>query len=67
MIGHFWHICCLLRHVIKIKIEGRIEEWGRRGRRRKQLMDVVKETRGYCEFKDEFFGELAFEGVVDQL
>jgi hypothetical protein len=26
---------------------------GRRGRRRKQLLDVLKETRGYCELKDK--------------
>jgi hypothetical protein len=26
LIGHFWRRCCLLRHVIEIKIEDRIEE-----------------------------------------
>jgi hypothetical protein len=34
---------CLLKHVIKGKIEGRIEEEGKRGRRRKQLLDELKE------------------------
>ena len=26
---------------------------GRRGKRRKQLLDDLKETRGYCELKEE--------------
>jgi hypothetical protein len=35
----------LLKHVIEGKIEGRIEVVGRRGRRRKQLLDDVKKKR----------------------
>jgi len=38
---------CLLKHVMKGKIEGRIEMTGRRGRSRKQLLDGLKESRGY--------------------
>jgi hypothetical protein len=38
---------CLLKHFIEGKIEGRIEVKGRRGRRRKQLLDDLRETRGY--------------------
>jgi hypothetical protein len=34
---------CIVKHAI----EGRIEVTGRRGRRRKQLLDDVKEKRGY--------------------
>ena len=30
---------CLLKHVIEVKIEGKIEATGRRGRRRKKLLD----------------------------
>jgi len=37
---------CLLKHVEE-KIEGRIEVTGRRERRRKKLLDDLKETRGY--------------------
>jgi uncharacterized protein (UPF0335 family) len=44
---------CLLKHVIDEKIEGRIEETGRLGRRRKQIMDDLKEIRGYCNLKEE--------------
>jgi hypothetical protein len=41
--GHILHRNCLLKHVI----EGRIEVTGRRGRRRKKLLDDLKATRGY--------------------
>jgi hypothetical protein len=40
----------LLKHVIEGKIEGRIEVTGRRGRRRKLLLDDVKEKREYWKF-----------------
>jgi len=36
---------CLLKQVVKGKMEGRIDVTGRRGRRRKQLLDDVKEKR----------------------
>jgi hypothetical protein len=38
---------CLLKYVIEGKVEGRIEVTGRRGIRRRQLLDDLKETRGY--------------------
>jgi hypothetical protein len=38
---------CLLRYVIARKMEGRIEVKERRGKRRKQLPDDLKERRGY--------------------
>jgi hypothetical protein len=44
---------CLLKHVIEGKIEERIEVMGRRGRRHKQLLDDLKERRGYCKLKEE--------------
>ena len=44
---------CLLKHVIEGKIEGSIEVTGRRGRRRKQLLDDLKEKRGCWTLKDE--------------
>jgi hypothetical protein len=37
---------CFLKHVIEKKIDGRIAVTVRRGRRRKQLLDDVKEKRG---------------------
>jgi hypothetical protein len=44
-IGHILRRNCLLKHVIEGKLEGRIELTGRRGRRRKQLLDDLKERR----------------------
>ena len=38
---------CLLKHVIEGKAERRNEVTGRRGRRRRQLLDAVKEKRMY--------------------
>jgi hypothetical protein len=60
---------CLLKHVIEGKIEERIEVKGRRGRRRKQLLDDLKEKRRYWNLKEEALyplcGELALEEATD--
>ena len=42
-LGHILRRNRLLKHVTEGKIEGRIEVAGRRGRRRKQLLDAIKE------------------------
>jgi hypothetical protein len=39
--------------MVEGKLEGGIEKTGRRGRRRKQLLDDVKEKRRYWKLKDE--------------
>jgi hypothetical protein len=39
--------------VIERKLEGRIEMTGRRGRRRKQLLDDLKKKRRYWKLKDD--------------
>jgi hypothetical protein len=52
-IGHILRRNCLLKQVIEGKLEGRIEITGRRGRRRKQLLDDLKEKRRYCKLKEE--------------
>ena len=44
---------CLLQRVIEGKIKGGIELRGRRGRRRRKLLDVLKERRGYSNLKEE--------------
>jgi hypothetical protein len=44
---------CLLKHVIEGKLEGRIEVTGTRGRRRKQLLDDLKEKGGYLKLKEK--------------
>jgi hypothetical protein len=44
---------CFLQRVIKGKVKGGIEVTGRRGRRRRKLLDDLKERRGYCHLKEE--------------
>ena len=52
-IGHILRRNCLLRQVIEGKIKGQIEVTIRRGRRRKKLLDDLKDRRGYCRLKEE--------------
>jgi hypothetical protein len=47
------NVCPSLKHVIEGKIEERIEVTGRRGRRHQQLLDDLKEKRGYWKFIEE--------------
>jgi hypothetical protein len=44
---------CLLQRVIEEKIIGGIEVTGRRGRRRRKLLDDLKERRGYLYLKED--------------
>ena len=44
---------CLLQQVTEGKIKGKIEVTRRRGRRRKKLLDDLKDRRGYCQLKEE--------------
>jgi hypothetical protein len=53
LIGHIWRRNCLLIHVVEGKIKESTEGTGRRGRRRKKLLDDLKEKREYWELKDE--------------
>jgi hypothetical protein len=52
-IGHILCRNCLLEQVIEGKIRGGIEVTGRRGRRRRKLLDDLKERRGYSHLKEE--------------
>jgi hypothetical protein len=44
---------CLLQQVIEGKIKGGIEVTGIRGKRRRKLLDDLKERRGYSHLKEE--------------
>jgi hypothetical protein len=44
---------CLLQRVIEEKIKVGIEVTGRRGRRRRKLLDDLMERRGYFHLKEE--------------
>jgi hypothetical protein len=51
--GHILRRNCLLQQVIEGKIKRGIEVTGRRGRRRRKLLDYLKERRGYSHLKKE--------------
>jgi hypothetical protein len=52
-IGHILRRNCLLREVIEGKIKGGIEVTGRRGRRRRKLLDDLKGRRRSADLKEE--------------
>jgi hypothetical protein len=52
-IGHILCRNCLLRQVIEGTIKGGIKVTGRRGRRRRKLLDDLKEGRGYSHLQEE--------------
>ena len=51
--GHILHINCLLKQLIEGKIKGGMEVARRRGRRRRKLLDDLKDRRGYSHLKEE--------------
>ena len=52
-IGHILRRNCLLKQVIEGKIKVEIEVTRRQGRRRKKLLDDLKDRRGYSNLKEE--------------
>jgi len=52
-IGYILRRNCLLQRFIEGKIQGGIEMTGRQGRRRRKLLDELKERRGYSHLKEE--------------
>ena len=60
-IGHILRRNCLLQRVIEGKIKGGIEVTGRPGRRRRKLLDELKEMREYSHLKRE-----VLKGVVEK-
>jgi hypothetical protein len=55
-IGHILRRNYILRQVIEGKVKGGIEVTGRRGRRRRKLLDDLKGMRGYSYLKEEALG-----------
>ena len=73
-IGHILRRNCLLKQVIEGKIKGEMEVTSRQGRRRKKLLDDLKDRKGHSHLKEEVvdrnmwrdrFGR-GFEPVVTQ-
>jgi hypothetical protein len=52
-IGHILRRNCLLQRVTEGKKQGRIDVTGRQGRRRRNLLDDLKERRGYSHLKEK--------------
>jgi hypothetical protein len=52
-IGHILRRNCLLQRVFEGKIKGKIEVTRRRGRRRRKLLNELKERKGYSDLKVE--------------
>ena len=52
-IGHILRRNCLLKQVIEGKIKGEMEVTRRGGRRRRKLLDDLKDRRGYSHLKEE--------------
>jgi len=52
-IGHILRRNCLLKQVIEGKAKGEMEVTRRRGRRRRKLLDDLKDRRGYSHLKEE--------------
>ena len=52
-IGHILRRNCFLKHIIEGKIQGRIKVMERRGKIRKQVLDDLRELRGYLKLRQE--------------
>jgi len=52
-IGHILRRTCLLQSVIEEKIKGGTQVTGRRGRRRRKLLDNLNENREYSHLREE--------------
>ena len=52
-IGNILRRNCLLKQVIEGKIKGEMDVTRRRGRRRKKLLEYLKDRRGYSHLKEE--------------
>jgi len=59
-IGYILRRKCLLEQIIEGKTKGGIEVRGRRGRRRRKLLDDRKERRGYCHLKEEVIDRIGW-------
>jgi hypothetical protein len=66
LIGHILRRNCLLKQVIEGKIKEEIEVTRRRGRRRKKLLDDLKDRSEYSHLKEEALIALCGETVLEE-
>ena len=62
-IGHILRRNCLLQRVNEGKIKGGLEVTGRRGRRRRKLLDDLKERSGCCHLKEKALGRTMWRAL----
>jgi len=65
-IGHILRRNCLLKQVIEGKIKGEIKVTRRRVRRRKKLLDDLKDRRGYSHLKEEALDRTMWGIVLEE-
>jgi len=65
-IGHILRRNCLLQRVIEGKIQGGIKVTGRQGRRRRKLLDGLKERRGYSHLKEETLDRTMWRAALEE-
>jgi hypothetical protein len=66
LIGHILRTNCLLQQVIEGNIKGEIEVTGRRGRRSRNLLDDIKERRGYSHLKEEALDRTMWRAALEE-
>jgi hypothetical protein len=66
-IGHILCRNCLLKYITGAKIEGRMEVTGGQGRRRKQLLEDLRKTRGHWKLKEESLHRALWRHVLKSL
>jgi len=65
-IGHILRRNCLLKQVIEGKIKGEMEVARRRGRRRKKLLDDLKDRRGYSHLKEKALDRTMWRHLLEE-
>jgi hypothetical protein len=68
-IRYILHRNCLLKHINEVKLEGGLEVTEKQERRRKQLLDDLKETRDSVnrkrKHKIDLYQKVVFEEAMD--
>ena len=59
-------VYCSINHVIEGNIEARTKVMGRQGRSREQLVDELKEKRGYWHLKKEALDHTLWRTVLEE-
>jgi hypothetical protein len=66
-IGHILRRNCFLKQVIEGKIKGEIEVARRRGRRRRKLLDDLKDRREYPRMKEDVLVRIMWRNRLEEV